>query len=155
MSHSLSQMYVHIVFHVDLIDEAYIPDEFLPVLHGYLATVCNNHDSPPIIVGGTHDHIHILCKMSKKITLAKLLQELKTNSSKWIKSQSAEHGAILSKFSWQKGYGAFSVSASQVETVKNYIANQKDHHKKMTFKEEYILFLKKHNIEYDEKYLWN
>ena len=155
MSKSLSQLYVHIVFHVNLVSKTYIPNELLPILHAYLATVCNNHNSPAIIVGGTYDHVHILCRMSKNIALAELLQELKTNSSKWIKTKSHEYGTILSKFSWQKGYGAFSVSSSQTENVKSYISNQKDHHQKLTFKEEYILFLNKHNLEYDEKYLWN
>lgn len=154
MSQSLSQLYMHIVFHVNFSDRITIPEKLQPVLHGYLATVCKNHDSSSILVGGTYDHVHILSRISKNIAPAKLIEEIKTYSSRWVKTQAQEHGLMLSKFSWQKGYGIFSVSSSHVEMVKNYIANQNEHHKKRSFKEEYILFLEKHSVEYDEKYLW-
>ena len=155
MSQSLSKIYAHIVFHVNFSNFIKIPENLQPVLHGYIAKVCKNHDSNSVIVGGTSDHIHILCRMSKNIAPSKLLEEIKSYSSKWIKSQTDEYGMMLSKFSWQKGYGIFSVSESQIENVKKYISGQKEHHAKLTFKEEYLLLLKKHNVEYNEEYLWS
>lgn len=155
MAQSLSQLYTHIVFHINFNYNVKIPEELQSRLHAYLATTCKNQKSPSIIVGGVEDHIHILCRLSKNIAPSKFLEELKTDSSKWIKNQSKEFDLILSKFSWQKGYGIFSVSSSQVKNVKKYISNQSEHHKKMSFKEEYLLLLKKYNVEYDEKYLWS
>ena len=154
MAQSLSQLYVHIVFHVNLNDAIKIPEELQPNLHAYLAAICKNQDSPSMLIGGVDDHVHLLCRLSKNITTAKLLEEIKTDSSKWIKKQADEFGAKLNRFSWQKGYGIFSVSSSKINTVKEYILNQKEHHKTMSFKDEYLLLLKKHNVEYDEKYLW-
>ena len=89
--------------------------------------------------------------LSKKTTLVKLLEELKSNSSKWIKTKGDEY----SSFYWQDGYGAFSVNPSQIDIVINYIENQKEHHTKKTFKDEFISFLKKYEVEYDERYVWN
>ena len=155
MSQSLSQLYMHIVFHINLIDKVSIPEELQSHLHAYLAKICINLHSPSIVVGGTHDHVHILCRMSKNIAPAKLLEELKTSSSKWIKTQASEFGMMLSKFSWQKGYGVFSVSAPQVSNVQKYIANQREHHRKRSFKEEYLLLLQKYDVEYNEKYIWS
>jgi REP-associated tyrosine transposase len=154
MSQSLSQLYVHIVFHINLNDTIKIPIELQSDLHAYLATICKNQNSPSILVGGVDDHVHLLCRLSKNITSAKLLEEIKTDSSKWIKKQSGQFGAKLNGFSWQKGYGIFSVSSSKINTVKQYISNQKEHHKTMSFREEYLLLLQKHNVEYNEKYLW-
>ena len=154
MAHSLVKLHIHVIFHINLTDTVKIPIKLQPSLHSYLATTCKNHDSPAIVVGGTDDHIHILCRLSKNIAPSKLLEELKTNSSKWIKTQAREFGSQLSKFSWQKGYGVFSVSESKVSDVERYISNQIEHHKTRSFKDEYELLLKKHNVEYDEKYLW-
>jgi len=89
--------------------------------------------------------------LSKKITLIKLMEQLKSNSSKWIKTK----GERYKNFYWQDGYGAFSVSPWQVEVVRNYIANQKEHHRTKTYKQEYRAFLKKYNMEYDERYVWD
>ena len=155
MAQSLSQLYVHIVFHINFNDVVKIPEELQSDLHAYLAATCKNQNSSSILVGGVDDHVHLLCRLSKNITSSKLLEEIKTDSSKWIKTQAGEFGLSLNKFSWQKGYGIFSVSSSKINTVKQYISNQKEHHKKMSFKDEYLLLLKKHNVKYDEKYLWN
>ena len=155
MAQSLSQLYVHIVFHINFNDLVKIPEKLQADLHAYLAAICKNQNSPSIIVGGVDDHVHLLCRLSKNITAAKLLEEIKTDSSKWIKTQIKDFGLNLNRFSWQKGYGIFSVSSSKITTVKQYISNQKEHHKTMSFKDEYLLLLKKHNIEYNEKYLWN
>ncbi|MDD4727339.1 MAG: IS200/IS605 family transposase [Dysgonamonadaceae bacterium] len=150
MSQSLSKVYVHITFstknHIQLIDK-----EIRPRLFEYLGGICNQLDCIPLQVGGTNDHVHILCLLSKKITQIKLLEEIKKSSSKWIKTISHNYR----NFYWQDGYGVFSVNPSQVDIVKNYIINQEEHHKKRTFKEEFLAFLKKYKIEYNEDYLWD
>lgn len=141
---------MHIVFSTKyrqpLIDES-IEDE----LFSYLGGICNKLECKVVIVGGYKDHIHILCMLSKKIALAKLMEELKAHSSKWIKTK----GDAYKNFYWQDGYGAFSVNPSQVEIVINYIANQKEHHGKKNFQDEYRSILKKYAIEYDERYVWS
>lgn len=119
-------------------------------LHSYIATICKNQDCPPLKVGGYTNHTHILCLLSKKITIMQLLQEIKTSSSKWMKTR----GSGYENFYWQDGYGSFSVNPSDLEVVKRYIANQHAHHRKQTFEEEYRAFLEKHKIEYDERYIW-
>src|SRR5665647_970255 len=126
MSQSLSKLYTHIVFHTKY------------------------NKSVPIAINGIENHVHILCIISKNIALADLLEELKRNSSRWIKTKGVEY----SDFAWQGGYGGFSVSQSKVEVVKRYIENQKDHHKTETVKEEYLRFLKEYGIDYNEDYLW-
>ena len=119
-------------------------------LHAYLGGICNRLESQSIIVGGYIDHIHILCKLSKKIPLKKIIEKLKSHSSKWIKTK----GKSYENFYWQDGYGAFSVNPSEIDIVISYIANQKEHHKKKTIQDEYRAFLKKYQVEYDERYVW-
>jgi len=122
----------------------------LPELHGYIVGVLKNLKSPSIQTGGVHDHVHILFVLSRTMTQADVVEEVKKASSKWMKDEGR-----CPAFSWQAGYGAFSVSESQVETVVDYIQNQEEHHKKVTFQDEYRKFLKKHHVEYDEKYVWD
>jgi putative transposase len=105
----------------------------------------------PIKIGGYAEHIHILCMLSKKVTLIKLLEEVKSHSSKWMKTKDAS----LKNFYWQDGYGAFSVNPSEVSVVIGYIENQKEHHSKKKFQDEYRAFLKKYEVEYDERYVWD
>ena len=120
-------------------------------LHSYLGGICNNLECHVIKVGGYVDHIHILCMLSKKIALMKLMEELKSHSSKWIKTKGAEYA----NFYWQDGYGAFSVKPSEIDRVITYIANQHEHHRKKTFQKEYRAYLDKFNVEYNEKYIWD
>ena len=120
-------------------------------LHNYLGGICNKLDCQVIKVGGYSDHIHILCMLSKKIPLMKLIEELKSDSSKWIKNKGVEY----ENFYWQNGYGAFSVNPSEIATVITYITNQHEHHRKKTFQDEYRAFLKKYKVEYDERYVWD
>ncbi len=101
------------------------------------------------LIGVMPDHIHALCVLSKNVALSKLVEEIKRHSSKWIKTKAVN----LSKFHWQNGYGAFSVSQSQLDKVRNYILNQKEHHRKRTFQEEVKAFQDKYNVEYDNRYL--
>lgn len=149
MGQSLVRNYLHIVFSTKhRLPQIYPPYE--TELHSYLGGICNNLESPAIKIGGYTDHVHILCMLSKKITLTILLQELKSNSSKWMKTKDSK----LGNFYWQDGYGAFSVNPSEVDAVVAYISNQHEHHKKVTFQDEYRAFLKKYAVEYNERYVW-
>ena len=148
MSQSFVQFYSHIVFHTknnkNLIQED-IEDE----LNSYIGGILKNLKSMPIRIGGISDHLHVLCTLPKTMTLADLVEEVKKSSSKWIKSK----GEKYRNFYWQDGYGGFSVSSFHVEILKNYISNQKQHHQKISFLEEYKKLLDEYGIEYDEKYL--
>ncbi len=151
MPQSLAKVLVHIVFSTKhrypFLADRNIRNE----MHAYLGGTCKQLDCPVLIVGGVADHIHILCSLSRNYSIAKVVGEMKRSSSKWIKTK----GAALGKFSWQNGYGAFSVSQSQVDSVRKYIASQEQHHHKRTFQAEYRDFLKKYEIEYDERYVWD
>lgn len=150
MGQSLNKVYTHIVFSTkyrqDLID-----DNIAPELFNYLGGVCKALECNPIQVGGHLDHVHILCQLSRKVTIADLLEEIKKRSSKWIKTQ----GEAYAGFYWQNGYGIFSVNPSEIEIVVNYIKNQKEHHRQKTYQEEFRAFLKKYKVEYDERYVWD
>jgi REP element-mobilizing transposase RayT len=150
MGQSLAKNYVHIVFSTKHRQELIFP----PVeeeLHAYLGGICKKLECYPIKVGGYTNHVHILCMLSKKIALMKLLEEVKSHSSKWIKTK----GEAYENFYWQDGYGAFSVNPTEIDVVVSYIANQKEHHRKKTFQDEYRAFLKKYEVEYDERYVWD
>jgi putative transposase len=150
MSQSLSKVCTHIIFSTKyrqpLIDEK-IENE----LWCYIGGICNQLECIPVRIGGYVDHVHILCVLSRKIAVMKLLQEVKQSSSKWIKTKGQEY----EDFYWQDGYGVFSVNPTGLDVVARYIANQKPHHQKRTFKDEYRGFLKKYNVEYDERYVWD
>lgn len=150
MGQSLVQNYLHIVFSTKY-RQPLIQPPVETELHSYLGGICNQLDCQNIKVGGYTDHIHILCMLSKKIALMDLVEKLKANSSKWIKTK----GDRYQNFYWQNGYGAFSVSPSKVETVTNYIERQHEHHQKKTFQNEYRAFLKKYQVEYNEQYVWD
>jgi REP element-mobilizing transposase RayT len=149
MGQSLVKNYIHIVFSTKL-RKPFIDEKIENELFAYLGGVCNKLDCTVLKVGGYLNHVHILCMLSKNITLSKLLQDLKSNSSKWIKTK----GENYQNFFWQDGYGAFSVNPSEVEIVVNYIANQKEHHSKKNFQDEFRAFLEKYEVEYDERYVW-
>jgi putative transposase len=149
MGQSLVQIYIHLIFTTKH-RRPLIYDDFEDELYAYLGGICKVLQCNPIKIKGDKDHVHILCMLSKKIAVMKLLEELKSNSSKWMKTKSQE----LNNFLWQDGYGAFSVNPSEIDAVISYIDNQKEHHKKITFQEEYVAFLKKYKVEYDENYVW-
>ena len=148
MGQSLVKNYIHIVFSTKHRQSLILPS-IETELFSYLGGICNNLECHVLKVGGYKDHIHVLCMLSKKIALMKLVEQLKSNSSKWIKTK----GNDFKNFYWQDGYGAFSVRPSEVEIVINYIANQKEHHSKKTFKDEYKAVLKKYEVSYDERYV--
>ena len=150
MGQSLVKNYVHLVFSTKHRQPFIVPD-IEDELHAYMGGICKDMECPPIKIGGYIDHVHILCMLSKKLALMKLLEEIKTNSSLWIKTKGEEYV----NFYWQNGYGAFSVNPSEVNLVIDYIARQHEHHRKKTFQEEYRAFLKKYEVEYDERYVWD
>lgn len=119
-------------------------------MHAYLATVLKNLKCPAVIINSVGDHIHILFLLHRIVALSNAIEDAKKSSSKWLKTQSPE----LASFAWQGGFGAFSVSESNVPVVMQYIANQAEHHKKVSFQNELRSFLTKHGIEFDERYLW-
>lgn len=150
MPQSLVKNSVYIIFSTKN-RHPFIDDEIKDELFRYIGGICKNLECHPIIVGGYKDHVHLLCMLSRKVALMKQVEKIKAYSSKWIKSK----GPKYQKFYWQNGYGTFSVYPSQIETVKNYIHNQLEHHKNKPFKDEYLSFLKEHDAVYDEQYLWD
>lgn len=150
MPQSLSKVYVHIVFSTKQ-REHILNEQVSPKLYRYLAGICNKMECRPIKIGGHTDHVHVLCMLSKKVTIIKLLEELKKSSSKWMKLQ----GDNFRLFYWQDGYGIFSVNPYEIEIAVEYIENQYEHHRVKTFQEEYRAFLKKYEVDYDERYVWD
>ena len=150
MGQSLVKNDLHIIFSTKN-RQPFINDKIEGELYAYLGGICNNLESFPLKIGGYRNHVHLLCLLSKKIALMKLLEEIKSHSSKWIKTIDSRYN----NFYWQDGYGAFSVTPSEIGGVKQYIENQRDHHKIKTFQEEYRDFLRLYNIDYDERYVWD
>ena len=150
MPQSLSFILVHLVFstkdRLPLIGES-IRDG----LHAFLAGVARTAGCECFRVGGVADHVHLAVRISRTITVAQLIEDLKTSSSKWIKEQSAK----FSGFVWQRGYGAFSVGPGDRQALLDYIDSQEQHHQTRTFQEEYRAFLNKYGVSYDEKYVWD
>ncbi|MDQ6762140.1 MAG: IS200/IS605 family transposase [Bacteroidota bacterium] len=150
MGQSLVKNYIHLVFSTKY-REPFIHEPVESELYAYMGSICKSLECHPIKIGGYTDHVHILCMLSKKIALMKLLEDVKSDSSKWIKTK----GDDYKNFYWQNGYGAFSVNPAEVERVIAYIANQHNHHRKIPFQDEYRAFLKKYKVEYDERYVWD
>ena len=150
MPQSLTKVYVHITFSTKYRTHS-IDKNIKEELWDYIGGVCKALECNPVRVGGYSDHIHVLCLLSKKITQMKLLEEIKKSSSKWIKTK----GKQYSNFYWQDGYGIFSVNPYEIDKVIAYIKNQEEHHKRKTFEKEFLAFLNKYKIEYDERYLWD
>jgi len=148
MSQSLARNVIHLIFSTKH-RYPFITPPVRDNLFAYLAGTLNHMRCPALRVGGVADHVHVLFVLSKTLALTRVVEELKKESSKWAKS------AMHSKFYWQTGYGAFSVSASNEKKVDEYIANQERHHRRMSFQDEFRSFLKKHGMEYDERYLWD
>ncbi len=147
MAHSLVKNLIHLVFSTQY-RRRWLIDSVQSPLFAYLAGTFRKLDSPAIIVNGVEDHVHALFSLSKRHALMDVIEEVKKSSSKWMKSD----GSRNPHFHWQRGYAAFSVSSSMVETVRRYIQNQHEHHRQMTFQEELQLLLERHRIEYNERY---
>jgi REP element-mobilizing transposase RayT len=116
-----------------------------------MATVLQNLGCAPVLINSMEDHAHLLFDLARTVPVSQAVEDVKKSSSKWIKTQGAE----LAAFAWQAGYGAFAVSESNLESVREYIANQREHHRKESFQEEYRQFLERHRIKFDERYVWD
>jgi len=150
MPQSLSRVLVHLIFSVK--DRAAVLTPAIQKeLHPYLAVVLRENNCACLKAGGWIDHVHLLFGLSRTLTIAQIVETVKTSSSKWIKRK----GADFARFHWQNGYGAFSVGASGVEEVATYIENQVEHHRLRTFQEEYRKFLERYRVPYDERYVWD
>lgn len=150
MPQSLARIHVHLVFSTKN-RYPFLMDTIRSSLHAYVAAVLKSLGCPAIVINSVEDHIHILFNLSRTVTMSKVVEDVKKSSSKWIKTQDAG----LPRFSWQAGYGAFSVSESQVDSVRVYITRQREHHAKVAFKEEFKSLLIASNVDYDERYVWD
>jgi len=150
MPQSLARILVHLIFSTKN-REPFLSTDLQAELHPYLSAVLNNDGCPAIEVGGVEDHVHLLFGLSRTLTIAQVVENVKTSSSKWIKTK----GASLAHFYWQAGYGAFSVSQSNAAAVVRYIQSQAEHHRKESFQDEYRRFLQRYQIPYDEKHVWD
>ena len=150
MPQSLSKVYVHLIFSTKNHDP-FIRPEIEKELHSYIGGIIKTNYGIPFQINTMPDHIHILATLPKNISQSKYLEEIKRNSSRWIKTK----GRQYEKFAWQRGYCSLSVSCSKTQVVTKYIANQKEHHKQLSFKDELIKFLDEYAVDYNEKYLWD
>lgn len=149
MPGTYSQVYIQIVFAVKG-RENLIAKTWKDELYKYIAGIITNKGQKSIIVNGVSDHIHLFVGLKPSMSISDLVRDIKNNSSNFINEKKFVHG----RFSWQEGFGAFSYGHSQIDQVYNYILNQEEHHHKITFKDEYLDFLQKFQIEYNEKYLF-
>ncbi len=150
MAQSLAQILIHVVFSTKE-RYPYLQPGLRPELHAYAATVLAALESPAILVNSVDDHVHFLCRLSRNHAVCHVIQKVKTGTSKWLKTK----GGVLSKFRWQSGYGAFSVSPSQVAAVRRYIEGQQSRHRSLSFQDELRGLLAKHGLEFDERYVWS
>ncbi len=148
MPQSLANILIHVIWSTKE-RRPLIDDGLRAGLHGYLAGVLKNLESPALIINSVPDHVHVFCQLSKNLAACKLVEEIKKGSSKWMK----ENG--VGEFAWQSGYGLFSVSQSNVDAVREYIEGQAEHHKKWDFKDEFREFCKRYNVALDERYVWD
>jgi putative transposase len=149
MANTYTQMYIHIVFSVKNWQKL-ITNNFRDDLYKYIAGIIKNDGHKPLAINGIPDHIHIFLGLNPNISVSDSVRDIKSNSSKFIN----EKKLVKGRFEWQDGFGAFSSSHSQIDSVIKYIMNQETHHRKKTFKEEYLELLKKFNVEYDQRYVF-
>jgi len=150
MAQSLCNVLVHVIFSTRSRIH-YIKPAIRKDLHAYLAGIVRTMKCECYRVGGVEDHVHLAVRLHSTVTVAQLIEKLKSNSSKWAKDK----GPGLELFSWQNGYGAFSISPHYKDQLVSYIENQEEHHQAVTFQEEFRGFLRKYNVPYDEKYVWD
>lgn len=150
----MANTYTNLLFHIIFSTKnraAYIGEDIREPLYQYVGGVIRGEGGTLLEIGGVADHVHLLARFKAAISVATMVRRIKTSSSKWMN----QRPGIDFKFAWQAGYGAFSVSESQVDPVRRYIQNQAEHHKRRTFKDELREILSKHDIEFDERYLWD
>lgn len=150
MPHSFTSQLLHCVFSTKQRQKIIAP-ELQQRLWPYLGGIARENHMKALSVGGTEDHVHLLLSLPSTLSIAKGIQLIKGGSSKWVHDTFPEHRA----FAWQEGYGAFSIGVADVNRTMAYIENQAEHHRRRDFKEEFLAFLKKHGIEYDERYIWD
>ena len=150
MPQSLSKVILHIIFSTKN-RQPWLDSIVRSRMHAYLATICRDIGADLVHVGGVADHVHIVTTLPRTVSQAELIERIKKASSKWIKKLDARYRG----FFWQRGYGGFSVSPSQLEAVLQYVKAQQDHHRARTFQEEYRELLRKHDLEFDERYVWD
>ena len=150
----MAQSYCNLIYHLVFATkrrENRLHESVRPRLHEYLGGAIRGEGGVALIVGGTADHVHLLAKLRQDKTVADILRDVKSNSSAWI-HRTCPDGT---EFAWQAGYGAFTVSASQIEKVRQYISTQEQHHRAMSFEDEFVALLRAHGVEYDERYIWD
>ncbi len=150
MAHTFSELLSHVIFSTKG-RAASIDDELKPRLHSYIGGIIRELGGTAIAVGGTADHVHIFLRLPPSLSISDAMRVVKTNSSRWIHETSPN----LRSFAWQAGYGAFSVSESNRHTVIDYIENQEEHHRRTSFQEEYLAFLQRHRVDYDERFVFD
>jgi REP element-mobilizing transposase RayT len=151
MPQSLANVLIHVVFSTKLRTPWLQDREIRKELHRYLMGTLQSLECWPLALDGVEDHVHLLCQLSRKVAIMDLIEEIKTSSSKWIKTK----GASYREFHWQAGYGVFSVSESRRSDVVRYIQTQEEHHRRLTFQEEYRALCDRHGIAIDERYVWD
>ena len=154
MAQSLAKLWIHIIFSTKNRYPFLLDPMIRQRVHAYIKAICYKQNHDTAIVGGIEDHVHVLTILPKNIALSSFIEEIKKSSSKWIKTIDP-HNETLKNFYWQNGYGAFSVSRSNLESVKRYIQNQQAHHRKQHFQDEFKEFLIQYDVAYKEAYLWN
>jgi putative transposase len=150
MPQSLSKVIIHIIFSTRD-REPRLDREVRPRMHAYVATICRDLNAEAFRIGGVADHLHVVTTLPRTMSQADLVEAIKKTSSKWIKALDPKYRG----FYWQRGYGAFSVSPSQLQSVLEYVESQEEHHRTRSFQEEYRDFLGKHGVEFDERYVWD
>jgi putative transposase len=149
MSHTFTNVLMHVVFSTHARAPS-MADTIRSDLHSYLGGILRELRSIPIVIGGTEDHVHLMTKLPADLAIADCLRVLKANSSRWVKEKWPERCS----FAWQAGYGAFSVSESSRANVIRYIQEQERHHRKISFQDEFLALLRKHGVQFDERYIW-
>lgn len=150
MAQSLSNVLLHIVFSTKH-RQPWLDTTIESELAAYLATVCKTLDCPTHVIGCADDHIHIACSLSRTTAVSKLIQDVKQDSSKWIKTKGEQYAG----FAWQNGYGVFSIGQSQLGTLRGYIAGQREHHRQVSFQNEFRLICERYGVSIDERYAWD
>lgn len=150
MPQSLGQLILHLVFSTKD-RRRYLDDAIRDRTYAFLATVCRDRGCEAYRVGGTDDHVHVVCRLSRTVTIAALVEDVKRESSKWVKTVAPEYGG----FCWQRGYGAFSLSRSHLDQAVGYVSHQMEHHRTVSFQDELRELLRRYQVEFDERYVWD
>ncbi len=150
MAQALSNVLLHIVFSTKG-RRPWIGEEIETELFKYVAGTCRGVGCPSHAIGASDDHIHIACSLGRTMAISKLVEEIKTSSSKWMKAKGVEYA----EFAWQNGYGAFLIGQSQLDDLRRYIANQREHHRRASFQDEMRALLARYEVEFDERYVWD